>query len=112
MLLVRRGREPYKHYWSLPGGKMGSREPIRDTVRREVREETGFDVVIGRVAGIHDEMQTDPRYLIIAFHATIVGGTMRAGDDAAACEWVDLKDLADRRTTPGLLDVLRDADVL
>jgi hypothetical protein len=37
---------------------------------------------------------------------------MQAGDDAAACEWVDLKDVRDRQTTPGLLDVLRDADLL
>ena len=112
VLLVRRSAEPFDEYWSLPGGKVGAREAIRDAVRREVREETGYEIVVGRVAGIRHETQLDPGYLIVAFHAMIVGGTMTPGDDAAACEWVDLCDVDDRRTTPGLLEVLRDADVL
>ena len=44
MLLVERGREPLKGYWSLPGGAVETGEALETALRREVKEETGLDV--------------------------------------------------------------------
>jgi ADP-ribose pyrophosphatase YjhB (NUDIX family) len=44
VLLVRRGAEPLKGHWSLPGGLLELGEPLIDGVMREVREETGLTV--------------------------------------------------------------------
>lgn len=113
VLLIRRGKEPYKDHWSLPGGGVERGERIRETVKREVLEETGLEVDVGLVAGYREEIiGPDEHYLVIAFHCTVTGGNLRAGDDAAECAFMDPKDLSGVLTTPALEDVVRDAGLL
>jgi len=45
ILLVERGKEPLKGYWSLPGGILETGEKLEEGIRREVAEETGLDVI-------------------------------------------------------------------
>jgi ADP-ribose pyrophosphatase YjhB (NUDIX family) len=113
VLLIRRGNEPYKDHWSLPGGGVERGERIRDAVKREVLEETGLDVEVGLVAGYREEiLGPDDHYLVLAFHCTVTGGSLSAGDDAVECAFVDPNDLSGRKTTPALEDVFRDAGLL
>jgi 8-oxo-dGTP diphosphatase len=113
VLLIRRGKEPYKDHWSLPGGGVERGERIRDAVKREVLEETGLEVNVGLVAGYREEILSPAEhYLVLAFHCTVTGGELCAGDDAVECEFVDPKSLAGRLTTPALEDVFRDAGLL
>ena len=51
LLLVRRGQEPGKGLWSVPGGRVEAGESLAEACVREVREETGLDVVAGEVVG-------------------------------------------------------------
>ncbi len=44
ILLALRNTEPYKNYWSLPGGHIDPYEPVRQAVIREVKEEVGLDI--------------------------------------------------------------------
>ncbi|MFN7919845.1 MAG: NUDIX domain-containing protein [Bryobacteraceae bacterium] len=44
ILLVQRGRQPLRGYWSLPGGVLETGEHLADAIRREVLEETGLEV--------------------------------------------------------------------
>lgn len=44
ILLVRRGTEPYKNYWSLPGGHIDPFETVEQAVIREIKEEVGLDL--------------------------------------------------------------------
>lgn len=113
VLLIRRGKEPYKDHWSLPGGGIEPGETIREAVRREVLEETGLEVEVGLVAGYREEV-LGPRehYLILAFHCTVTGGELCAGDDAVECAYFDPNDVANVLLTPALLDVFRDAGLL
>ena len=88
-------------------------ERLRDTVKREVREETGFDVEVGAVAGYREgNIGTDRHYIVLAFHCTLIGGDLSAGDDAAEYAWVDPTDVTTLLTTPALEDVFRDAGLL
>jgi 8-oxo-dGTP diphosphatase len=112
VLLIRRGKEPYKDHWSLPGGGVERGERVRDTVRREVREETGLEVDVGLVAGYREELLPDAHYIVIAFHCTVTGGDLRAGDDAAEAEFVDPEKIFSRKITPGLEDVFHDAGLI
>ena len=113
VLLIRRGKEPYKDHWSLPGGGVERGERIREAVKREVLEETGLEVDVGLVAGYREEiLSPGGHYLVLAFHCTITGGSLSAGDDAVECAFVDPNELSTLKTTPALEDVFRDAGLL
>jgi ADP-ribose pyrophosphatase YjhB (NUDIX family) len=102
LLLVRRGRPPGEGLWSLPGGRVEAGESDAEAVVREIREETGLDVVPGALAGTVQR----PPYEIHDYYATAVGGLLRAGDDAADVRWVFDAELRLLPLTDGLLDFL------
>src|SRR6476620_7800367 len=59
VLLVERGREPLKGYWSIPGGVVEAGEKLVDGVRREALEETGLEVDPVRVVEIFERIMRD-----------------------------------------------------
>lgn len=98
VLLVRRGGEPYKGCWALPGGFMEMDEPIERCAQRELEEETGIAVELGalRLIGIYSAPGRDPRGRTVtaAYSADApAGAAPRAGDDAADVLWWPLTQL-------------------
>ena len=85
VVLVKRGKEPLKGHWSLPGGSVELGETLADAVRREVREETGLDVEVGALVEVLDRVHrhADGR---IAYHYVLIDYLCwpTAGDGAAA----------------------------
>ncbi len=113
LLLVQRGHEPQKGRWSLPGGTAEEGESARQTAVREAKEETNLDVKLGELA-VKASMQGhgDTVYDIRCYFATIVGGELTAGDDAAQVRWVPRTELEGYPLTTGLSDSLRRAGYL
>lgn len=92
VLLVRRGNEPYKGCWALPGGFMEMDETIEHCAVRELQEETGLTVDEGqlRLIGIYSAPGRDPRgRTVTAAYRIDVADDARAiaGDDAAEVRW-------------------------
>src|SRR5215831_5280283 len=59
ILLVERGREPLRGYWSLPGGALEVGETLAEAVRRETREETGLEIEPFSVVEIFERIIRD-----------------------------------------------------
>ncbi|HEY2575048.1 MAG TPA: NUDIX domain-containing protein [Streptosporangiaceae bacterium] len=113
LLLIKRGHEPGKGLWSLPGGRVETGETDEEAVVREVREETGLAVEAGRLAGAVRRPGPDGSVLDIRdYAATVTGGMLAAGDDAEDARWVDQAELAELPLTSGLVDALTSWGVL
>ncbi len=116
VLLVRRGREPLKGEWSLPGGAVEVGETLEAALAREVREETSLDVVVGPVVEVLDSIRLDAdgrteyHYVIIDYACRVRGGAPSAathGSDAADVRWVPVAELDRYRVTAGAVAVIR-----
>ncbi len=113
VLLVRRGKEPGRGLWSLPGGRLRWGERLREAVEREVLEETGLEVEAGELAGVGEILTTgaDGRefhYVLLDFFCRVRGGRERCGSDAEEVAWHPLESLDSLATTDGLADRLRE----
>ena len=84
VVLIRRGIEPFKGCWALPGGFVTYGEEPTVAAVREVREETGLEVTIESLVAA-TLVRDDPRALLLvpAYLGRVIGGTLQAGDDAA-----------------------------
>lgn len=90
VLLVRRKHPPFKGHYALPGGFVDIGETVEDACRRELAEETGLVAGRLRLVGIYSDPGRDPRghTCSAVFLAKAARGSVQAGDDAAAAEWV------------------------
>jgi 8-oxo-dGTP diphosphatase len=94
VLLVRRGSEPLKGHWTLPGGVLEVGETLVEGVVREVREETGLLVepieLVELLERIHrEERRVRYHYVIADYLCRVTGGELRAASDADAVRWVE-----------------------
>ena len=61
ILLIERGRDPYKGKWALPGGFVEYGETVEDAAIREVLEETGVKIDLVEILGVYSTPDRDPR---------------------------------------------------
>ena len=96
LLLVRRGRPPFRGSWALPGGFCEYGETTETCCARETKEETGITVRVGRVLGVYSDPGRDPRWhtVTVLYAARPVRGKARGSDDAAEARWFSRKALA------------------
>ena len=84
ILLIKRNTRPFVGYWALPGGRMDPGETVEQTIVREVKEETGLDVIIvGKVGeyiekGVKDDIEYE--YYPTCFVVKPVGGEIKKQD--------------------------------
>lgn len=116
VLLIRRGAEPMKGRWSIPGGMLDIGETLAEGVRREVLEETGLLVTVGPLVTTFDRILRDEdggveyHYVLVDFLCEAPGGCVpEAASDAAEARFVLPEELADYQTTSNLPRVIETA---
>jgi ADP-ribose pyrophosphatase YjhB (NUDIX family) len=90
VLLTRRGIDPLRGLWDLPGGFIEPGEDPREAVRRELLEETGLEVQVGELVGCYPDLYGDGggATLNLFYAATPVGGREAAASDVAELRWL------------------------
>ncbi len=97
VLLVKRGHEPLKGEWSLPGGAVELGETLEVAIAREVREETGLEIQVGPIIDVLDRLRYDPdgrvkyHFVLVDFLCRATGGELCCSSDADAAEWVPVE---------------------
>lgn len=116
ILLIKRGKAPYKGHWSLPGGSQEIGETLEDCARREFKEETNLDAgtltfatIRDRIA-YHDDGSLSHHFVLAAYVAKKVSGSAIALDDADDIGWYTVDEMAKIETTPDTPDFI--AEVL
>ena len=106
VLLVKRGAEPSKGIWSIPGGGVEIGETLAQACAREVAEETALQVRVGPMVEVLERILRDPQgrveyhYVLIDFLCYTQPLEPEAGDDAAAAVWAGVDRLDSFSLTP------------
>ena len=113
LLMIKRGHQPGAGLWSIPGGRIEPGETDAEALVREMLEETNLLVEPGHLLGRVQRAGLDGTVIDIRdYAATVVGGTLCPGDDAADVRWVAAGELDSLEITEGLIEALTSWGVL
>lgn len=121
-LLIRRGSEPLRGEWSIPGGTLELGESLQEGVARELREETGLEVRVLELIEVFDRIFPDdgsrpsgrkqrPRFhfVIVDYLCERIGGEPRAGSDVTDVTFAREDELSQYHLTETATRVLKRA---
>ncbi len=115
LLLIQRGQEPLKGWWTLPGGLVETGEHLEAAVCRETLEETGLTVKPAGIAAVFErimadrEGRTEFHYVIVDYLCELESGTVCAASDVADAGWFTLDEMQALKIAPGTPGVIQKA---
>ncbi len=112
-LIVKRGSEPDKGLWSIPGGIVELGEKVTETAIRVAKEETCIDVELKELIGVIDKIildeegKTKYHFIILDYLAEPISGEVNPQDDALDAKWVTPSELKKFELTSTFIDMLK-----
>lgn len=113
LLVVKRGKEPARGLWTLPGGRLEPGETLEAGALRELEEETGLEGHVVGLCGVAQRMGPTHNFVILDYRVDVadIDGA-RAGDDAEELRFVTRSELESLDTVPGTVTFLADHGLL
>jgi 8-oxo-dGTP diphosphatase len=113
VLLIKRKKDPFKDYFSLPGGFVNEGETVEDAVRREAEEELLVKVEPIDILGVYSDPNRDPRghIMSITFIVKITRGELKAGDSVTELKWIGINNLENIKLGFDHLKILSDYEI-
>ena len=105
LLLQNRIKEDWKGY-TFPGGHVEPGESFVDSVKREMKEETGLDILNPTLVGIKQFPIDNGRYIVLLFKATEFTGEVVSSEEGEM-EWVEVDSLDSTNTVEDFMDLLK-----
>ncbi len=91
IMLVKRKFDPMKGYWDLPGGFINAYESFEDSVKREIKEELGVEVKLGKTIGVYKDIyvfqDVENPVIVIVVLAKITKGIIKVSDDISGYKY-------------------------
>jgi len=115
ILLIQRGQEPLKGWWTLPGGLVETGERLEAAVRRETLEETGLLVKPAGIAAVFErimpdrEGRTEFHFVIVDYLCQFESGAVQAASDVADAGWFTADEMRALKMAPGTAGVIQKA---
>jgi len=100
VLLVKRGVEPSRGLWAIPGGTLKLGETLQECAAREILEETGIIIKVGKCIYVFDFFENDNagkikfHFVIVDYAAEYISGEAQGADDAEEAGWFSPKELS------------------
>lgn len=116
VLLVRRGKEPNRGRWSLPGGAVELNETVRQAAAREIREECSVEIEVSDTIEVLDAITPNQdghpkfHYVLVELLGRHVSGDPQAADDAAEIGWFH-RDELERLDLPAITKAVIEAGI-
>lgn len=85
LLYVLRDHEPAMGEWAWPSGFVDAGEAVEAAAAREVREETGIEIEVGRLLGVWS--RAGDAVVVAAYAARPIGGALAPGPEAREARW-------------------------
>jgi len=111
LLMLKRNKEPYRDYWTLPGGKIEFGEHVEDAAIREMKEETNLDCNVEKICGIGTEILWENKKVKGHFLMFVVKLIPKHYDIIESHEgelmWVEYDKLKELKVVPSDYELLR-----
>lgn len=113
ILLVRRSNPPLQGEWSIPGGLVETGETTKEAIVREVREETGLEIEVVRLAEVFERILRDREsrvqyhFVLIDYLCQVIAGEACAASDVSEVRWVKTDQLEKLAVAPETCEVIR-----
>jgi 8-oxo-dGTP diphosphatase len=108
ILLIWEGDLPYHKTWVVPGGYVKPDETVKQAIVREVREETGLEILPAELVGVYDDFLSEKdepiHHVIVAYEATVIGGRILITKEATEYAWMSPEEAL---SSPQIPDVFK-----